>query len=386
MMRITGNIQPRGGDKWELTAELPRDPVTNKRNRRFKTVHCANKKEAEKALRDFLSEIEGGMYVATDRTTVSQWMKTWMEVYAIPNDSPTTVSRYWEMIHRYIDTTIGKMALQDLSALNIQAWVNSLKTSPVSGKPLSATTIRKTYNVLRPALDKAVLAGIIAKSPCVGITLPKGSKKAAVVFTPAQIKQLRAAAKGTDMELVIDLELCLGLRRGELLGLKWSDVDWAKSKLSVIRNRVLVGTTTVIKEPKTPTSVRTLDLPAPLLQKLQKYKAECTARQLRMGKRYTVTDFIFVHPDGQPVYPEYMTQKFTKILKKAGLPHCRFHDLRHLCASIMLMQGVNVKEAQEILGHKDVHTTLNIYSHAMQSSLTEASNQVGNFVFVTMAV
>lgn len=386
MLKITGNVQPRGGDRWELTAERPRDPVTRKRNRRSKTIHCANRKEAEKALRDFLSEIEGGMYVATDRTTVSQWMKTWMEVYAIPNDSPTTISRYWEMIHRYIDTTIGKMALQDLNAINIQAWVNSLKTSPVSGKPLSATTIRKTYNVLKPALEKAVLAGIIAKSPCVGITLPKGEKKAAVIYDQEQIKQLRAAAKGTDMELVIDMELCLGLRRGELLGLQWGDVDWENSKLSVIRTRVLVNTTTVIKEPKTPTSIRTLDLPEPLLQKLRQYKAECAARQLRMGKRYTTTDFIFVHPDGRPVYPEYMTQKFTKIQNKAGLPHCRFHDLRHLCASIMLMQGVNVKAAQEILGHKDVHTTLNIYSHVMPSSLKEASDKIGSFVYDAMAI
>ena len=219
-----------------------------------------------------------------------------------------------------------------------------------------------------------------------GITLPKGEKKAATVYNQEQIKQLRAAAKGTDMELVIDMELCLGLRRGELLGLQWGDVDWENSKLSVIRTRVLVNTTTVIKEPKTPTSIRTLDLPEPLLQKLRQYKAECAARQLRMGKRYTTTDFIFVHPDGRPVYPEYMTQKFTKIQNKAGLPHCRFHDLRHLCASIMLMQGVNVKAAQEILGHKDVHTTLNIYSHVMPSSLKEASDKIGSFVYDAMAI
>lgn len=386
MIKITGSIYPRGGNKWELTAELPRDPVTNKRNRRYKTVRCSSKKEAQKALRDFLGEIESGMYVATDRTTVSQWLKTWMDVYAIPNDSPTTVSRYWEMIHRYIDTTIGKMALQDLNAVNVQAWVNGLKKSPVSGKPMSATTIRKTYNVLKPALDKAVLNGIIAKTPCVGITLPKGEKKAAVVYDQDQIKQLRAAAKGTDMELVIDMELCLGMRRGELLGLQWRDIDWETKKISIVRTRVLVGTEPIIKQPKTETSKRILDLPDPLLQKLRQYKADCAAQRLRSGKRFTNNDYIFVHPNGEPIYPEYMTQKFTKIQEKAGLPHCRFHDLRHLCASIMLMQGINVKSAQEILGHKDVHTTLNIYSHVMPSSLKEASDKIGSFVYDTTAV
>lgn len=384
MLSITGSYQKRQGKNgvsWELVAELPRDPITHKRNRRYRTVTCTSEKEAKKALRDFLSEVEGGMYVATNRTTVSQWVQTWLTVYAAPNNSPTTTDRYRGLIRRYIDPTIGNMALQDLNTIQIQAWVNSLKISPSSGKPLSASTIKHAYNIVSEAMDKAVLAEIIVKSPCNGVSLPKGEKKEAVVYDQEQMKLLVATAKGTDMELVIDMELCLGLRRGELLGLEWDDIDWENKTIKIIRTRVIANNEVIVKPPKTPKSIRTLDLPDQLLEKLRLHKAQCAARHLRMGKRYTATEFIFVHPDGQPIYPEYLTQKLTKLQKKADLPHCRFHDLRHLCASIMLLQGVNVKVAQQILGHKDINTTLNIYSHVLPSSVKEASDKVGSFVY-----
>ena len=100
-----------------------------------------------------------------------------------------------------------------------------------------------------------------------------------------------------------------------------------------------------------------------------------------MGRNYTVTDYIIVHPDGKPVYPEYLSQLFTKLQDVAGLPKCRFHDLRHLCASIMLLQGVNVKVAQERLGHKDITTTMNIYSHVLPSSAKEAAEKIGQLVY-----
>ena len=183
------------------------------------------------------------------------------------------------------------------------------------------------------------------------------------------------------MELVIDMELCLGLRRGELLGLQWDDIDWENKQIHVIRNRVVVGGKSIIKEPKTESGIRTVNVPAPLLQKLRQQRAKCLANRLQMGKNYTVTDFIIVHPDGKPIYPEYLSQMFTKLQDAAGLPKCRFHDLRHLCASIMFLQGVDVKTAQQVLGHKDFTTTMNIYTHVFPSSVKEAADKVGALVF-----
>ena len=339
------------------------------------------KKEAERAMHEFITELEKGYYVANSNISITEWVQTCLEVYIIPNVSPTTLSRYQGMIKRYINPVIGHIPVQQLTTLAVQSWVNGLKISPSSGKEMSAATIKHAYHVLKGAMDKAVLAGIIYRSPCTGIMLPKGQKKQAVIYDEKQIRQLLDAAAGTEMELVIDMELCLGVRRGELLGLEWGDIDWEHNQVKIIRNRVVVDGKSVVKEPKTATSVRTLDVPLPLMQKLRKHKMQCLSNKLRLGKAYTVTDYIIVHPDGKPIYPEYLSQMLTKLQERAGLPKCRFHDLRHLCASIMLLQGVNVKVAQERLGHKDIATTMNIYSHVLPSSAKDAADKIGQLVY-----
>ena len=383
-MIVSGNVQKRArknGIAWEITIELPVDPVTGKRIRKYKTVKNATKKEAEQVMRKMIDEIEKGYYVENSKITITEWINTWMDVYIESNVSPTTKSRYRGMIDRYIIPVIGHVQVQNLNTLAVQKWVNSLKLSPSSGKELSAATIKHAYHVLKGAMDKAVLAGIIARTPCQGIMLPKGEKKPAVIYTEPQIKELIYWAKGTEMELIIDMELCMGLRRGELLGLYWSDIDWENNQIRIVRTRVVVDGVSVIKEPKTKNSKRTIDVPAQLMAKLKAYQKACMENRMRMGRNYIVSDFIIVHPNGQPIYPEYVSQMFTKLQTKAGLPKCRFHDLRHLCASIMLKQGVPAKVAQERLGHADIQTTLNIYSHVLPSSAKDAADKIAEMVF-----
>jgi len=381
-MITSGSIRERDKKKhlWQITIELPKDPVTGKRVRRYKTVQ-GTKKEAEHAMHEYIRELEKGYYVTNNKITVSEWIETWIEVYITPNVSPTTLSRYQGMIRRYIIPLLGSVQVQQLNTLAVQAWVNGLKVSPSSGKEMSAATIKHTYHILKGAMDKAVLVGIIPRSPCAGIMLPKGQKKKAVVYNQTEIRQLIDAAKDTEMELVIDLELCLGLRRGELLGLQWCDVDWKKNQIHVIRTRVVVNGKSVVKDPKTATSVRTIDAPEQLMRKLKQHRLRCMENQMAYGRNYTRSEFVIVHPDGRPIYPEYLSQMLTKLQKKANLPQCRFHDLRHLCASIMLLQGINVKVAQERLGHKDITTTLNIYSHVLPSSAKEAAEKIGELVY-----
>lgn len=384
-MITSGSIRKRDtaeGKTWQITIELPKDPITGKRIRKYKTVE-GTKKEAERAMHEYIRELEKGYYVTDSKITINEWIDTWLDVYITPNVSPTTLSRYQGMIKRYIKPIIGSMQVQNLNTLAVQAWVNGLKTSPSSGKPMAAATIKHAYHVLKGSMDKAVLAGIISRTPCAGIMLPKGQKKAAVIYNEAQIQQLIGAAKGTEMELVIDMELCLGLRRGELLGLWWQDIDWDKKQVHIVRNRVVVNGKSVVKEPKTANSVRIIDMPDQLVQKLRKHKLTCTGNRMRLGSAYIDSDYIIVHPDGRPIYPEYLSQMLTKLQKKANLPQCRFHDLRHLCATIMLLQGVNVKVAQERLGHKDISTTMNIYSHVLPSSARDAAEKIGSLVFAS---
>lgn len=189
-MNLSGNIvkkaKTRKGQSWQLTVEMPRDPITGERNRKYKTV-TGTKKEAEQELRRFINELEHGEYIADNNITVSAWMQKWLEVYAIPTVSPTTLVSYKGMNRRYIEPMIGHLQVQELNALAVQIWVNKLRESPISGKPLSAATIKHTYHVLRGAMDKAVQAGLIHRSPCTGIQLPKGEKKKPVIYDETQI-------------------------------------------------------------------------------------------------------------------------------------------------------------------------------------------------------
>ena len=387
-MIVSGSMRKRenaNGKSWQITVELPRDPITGKRNRVYRTVN-GTKKEAEHEMRKLITEIEKGVYIPDNNITISEWMKTWLDVYIIPNVSPTTLSGYEGMIRRYINPLIGHIPVQSLTTIAVQAWVNSLKVSPSSGKEMSAKTIKHCYHVLKGSMDKAVLAEIINRSPCTGVMLPKGKKKPAVVYCESDIRKLIQAAKGTEMELIIDLELCMGMRRGELLGLQWCDVDWEKNQIHICRNRVVVKGKSLLKDPKTAAGNRILDVPEILMKKLYRHRMQCMENQLQQGSSYTATDFIIVHPDGKPIYPEYVSQLLTKLQERAGLPKCRFHDLRHLCASIMLKQGVNVKVAQERLGHADISTTLNIYSHVLPSSAKEAAEKIGAMVYDGVAI
>ena len=388
-MNLSGNIvkkaKTRKGQSWQLTVEMPRDPITGERKRKYKTV-TGTKKEADQALRRFITELERGEYIEDNNITVSDWLQKWLEVYIVPTVSPTTLVGYKGMIRRYVDPLIGHLQVQEMNALAVQIWVNKLKVSPISGEPLTAGTIKHTYHVLRGAMDKAVQAGLIHRSPCAGIQLPKGEKKKPVIYDETQIQQLLDFARGTEMELIIDLELCMGMRRGELLGLQWQDIDWEKKQIHIIRSRVAVDGKSVVKQPKTESSTRIVDVPEILMKKLRAHKVKCMEQKIRVGRRLLEEDFIIVHPNGKPIYPEYVSQMFTKLQKRANLPKCRFHDLRHLCASIMVKQGVEVKVAQERLGHKDITTTMNIYAHVLPGSAREAAEKIGQLVYKDQAV
>ena len=177
------------------------------------------------------------------------------------------------------------------------------------------------------------------------------------------------------------MELCLGLRRGELLGLRWCDIDWENSQIHIVQDRVLARNKVIVRQPKTEAGFRTIDAPPQLMEKLKQHKADCEKRHKEYGNQYIVSDYVIVHPNGKPIPPGYLSRMFTDLQEKAGLPPCRFHDLRHLCASIMCMQDINMKVAQKRLGHSNISTTMNIYTHPMQSKEEEAAQTIGNFIY-----
>lgn len=386
---LSGHVRDRiinGKLSRQIVIELTPDPVTGKRRRIHKTVK-GTKKEAEKIKRKMIEELENHTYIADNNISVAEWANQWKELYLI-DLSPTTLQGYEYQIEHYIvNMPIGSIRLQELTTSDVQVWINTLSAeSPISGNPLSAKTVKNVYHNLSAAIDKAVQLEMVKKNVCKAVTLLRVKKYQADVYDEDEIQQLISAAKDTDMELPVLLAVSLGLRRGELLGLKWKHIDFDNAIISIEDNLVEVrkdisDNRTVTKSPKSLSGQRKIPISKSIIELLKKAKHDYMVNKLQMGKDFFDGDYVICQPNGKPYKPASMSRKFNKFLEKNNLKHIRLHDLRHTNATLMLTQGISPKVAQARLGHSDFSTTMNIYSHVLKSMETEAADKIDDVIF-----
>ncbi len=393
-MQVSGHIRKRerkGGDvSYQIIIELPSDSETGKRNRKYKTVK-GTKKQAEKVMREMMDDLENHTYIEDNNMTVAEFIIHWLTLY-LKDLSPTTLKGYEYQINNYIiNQEIGKIRLQDLTTSDVQRWINSLyDESPLSNKPLSAKTVKNVYHNLCAAIDKAVVLELVKKNVCKAVSLPKVQKYTAEVYDENEIQQLLNAIKGTDMELPLMIDINLGLRRGELLALKWKHIDFEKGLISIEDNMVEVDRRVsadriLTKAPKSISGQRVIPISSTLNDFLKKAHTDYLLRKLKMGKDFFDGDYLVCQENGKPYKPNSFTDKFNNFLKKKNLKHIRLHDLRHTNATLMLTQGISPKVAQMRLGHSDYSTTMNIYSHVLKSVETEAAEKIENAIFSSIA-
>ena len=387
---VTGHVRRRETQNkipsYQIVIEQPPDSITGKRRRIYKTIH-GTKKEAEKIMREMLDEIDNHTYIEDNNISVSQWMTEWKNLYIV-NLSPTTLQGYKYQIEHYIDNMpIGSILLQKLTTSDVQLWINTLlEKSPISNKPLSAKTIKNIYHNLSAAIDKAVQLEIVKKNVCKAVTLPKVSKYQAEVYDEDEIQQLISKVKDTDMELPVLLAVSLGLRRGELLGLKWKHIDFDNAVISIEDNMVEVrkdisNDRTITKSPKSLSGQRKIPISKSIIDLLKMAKHDYAVNRLKMGRDFYDGNYVICQPNGKPYKPSSMSRKFNQLLKKHDLKHIRLHDLRHTNATLMLTKGISPKVAQARLGHSDFSTTMNIYSHVLKSMETEAAEKIDDAIF-----
>lgn len=393
-MQVSGHIRKRekkGGDvSYQIIIELPIDSATGKRNRKYKTVK-GTKKQAEKVMREMMDDLENNSYIEDSRMTVAEFVKQWLELY-LKDLSPTTLQGYEYQTENYIiNQNIGKIRLQDLTTSDVQRWINSLyEKSPLTNKPMSAKTVKNIYHNLCAAIDKAVVLEIVKKNVCKAVSLSKVQKYTAEVYDEKEIQQLLSIIKGTDMELPLMIDINLGLRRGELLGLKWKHIDFEKGLISIEDNMVEVkkevsADRILTKLPKSLSGQRIIPISSALTEYLKKAHTNYLMQKLKMGKDFFDGDYVICQENGKPYKPNSFTSKFNDFLKKNNLKHIRLHDLRHTNATLMLTQGISPKVAQMRLGHSDYSTTMNIYSHVLKSVETEAAEKIENVIFNNIA-
>lgn len=371
----------REGYAWQVVVEAGIE-ANGKRRRIYRNVR-GSKAEAQKVMATMLTELTQGTWIQPSRLTLGEYLRDWMATYVEPNLSPTTVDSYRINVEKHIIPYIGRVLLQELKPMHLQKLYRTLMESGrTDGRGgLSARSVRYVHRNIHEALEHALRMQIVSRNVASLVTLPKVRPYKAKVYDEQQLIELMKAAQGTDMELPISLAVALGLRRGELLGLKWQDIDLEEKTLTVNNNLVQTRKGSLNKDPKSDSSNRTIDLPESLIPLLKKHKKIQAENRLKLGPAYNGGGFVCCKADGSPYCPGYYSKKFKKFLSEKGFQHIRLHDLRHSNATLMLKYGVQPKVASSRLGHSSISITLDLYSHVLSDMQKEVADKIDSGIF-----
>ncbi len=363
------------GVSWQLTVELPRDPTTGKR--RQKLLTAPTKREVEALATQMLASIQNGGFSEADakRLTVGQYLTRWLASLD-GTVRPSTQERYTDVMRRHVAPIVGRVQLSKLSSLDVQnLYANRLAAG------LSPTTVNLIHNVLHRALKQAVRWGLLLRNPTEMVDSPREKTPEFVVWNENQVSVFLAVTISDEWAALWRLALLTGMRRGEILGLKWEDVDLARGVLAVKRtlSRGAKGAYT-FGTPKTAHGRRSIALPPSVVESLKSHRRKQLEGRLVLGEAYQDKDLVFANTLGEPLHPNSLAHRFHQLTKQAGLPRIRIHDLRHTSATLMLANGVHPKIAQERLGHADVSMTLNRYSHVTMDMQRDAADQLDTMI------
>lgn len=356
---MTGHIRRRK-TKSGLTWQVILDKGVSASGKRIREYIAVNgtQKAAKEILNQKISEYNSGTYIEPSVLTVKSCIEQWLIAYAEPSLSPSTLRGYRVNFEKHTYPYIGHIPLQKLSPVDIQYVYSEL-----GKKGLSPRSIRYVHTTLREVLQYACKMRLISVNVTDFVTTPKQTKFKASVYNECEVAQMLRCAEGTDLEIPLLLDVETGLRRGELLALKWSDIDWEAGTADICRNLVCIKGEYLFQSPKTESGNRTLLLSKALLEKLKQHRIQQNEMKLRMGSGYHNNDLICCRSNGLPYQTGSFSHKFGNFLSKHNLKGIRFHDLRHTNATLMLKNGVPAKIASERLGHANIAITLDTYSH-----------------------
>ena len=362
---ITGSLQTKNNMYYAVLGLV--DETTGKRKQKWISTGLptkGNKRKAEIALRNFIAEYEQTKLSASSDILFVDWLWIWME----QKKSELRVNSY-EAYEIYIKLHIEpyfrplKLRLRTVTPQHIQNYYNSKHADTTSKKGLSANSIKRHHAVIHGSLGEAVRKNLIPYNPADRVTLPKIEPFVGKAYTKEQANNLLKLPMQEPLRVAVVLGLFYGLRRSEVCGLRWQDVDFDAGTLRVCNT--VVKTKTLIEHEKTKSraSKRTMLLVPETVAYFKELKAAQERHQVLCGKDYADSGHVCMWQDGRAVAPDYISRAFRVFLAKNGLPHIRFHELRHTAGSLLLEKGLSAKQIQEYLGHEKVSTTLDIYGH-----------------------
>ena len=359
-----------------VSMELGRDE-SGKRLKRYRTFHTLA--AARNGLRDFHAglererELERKLAPAQE-LDLSHWLEYWMDSIVRPNRAETTVYAYQKIIDNHIDPALGTVPLKRLTPKMVQEYYT--ETQRTSG--LSSNTMRRHHDLLSSALRSAVRQDVIPASPMERVEPPRVRTAESYFYNNQELKLLYQKIEGNILELAVKLAGSLGMRREEICGLKWENVDLHRHLVLIREARTAYGATIVQKETKNRSSVRTLYLPDEVYLLLEQEQARQQQERCVQSPAYNPTDHVILDAKGAPYSPNALSLAFTRFVRKNDLPRLTFHGLRHTFATIASCQGASLFDIGKALGHATPATTGRIYTHLVDRTHEELVQRVSD--------
>jgi integrase len=356
-------------------------PVGELARRQLRRRGFATEREAQRALTALLAELDAGTFVAPDPTTTlaSYVADVWLPALRVKQLRASTLESYRRNLEVHVLPRLGSRPLSSISTPELDRLYSQLLSVGGERGPLAPRTVRYIHTILLGVFGHAVRKGHLAVNPCTRADVPSPRacrSREMSTWTAAQLQCFLTSLAGDPFRAPLFLLATTGMRRGEALGLRWTDLRLDDGQLDIRRSLGTVANELVVGEPKTDKGRRTVSLDPPTVQVLREHRAEQLRQRLLLGPAFVDEGWVFCQPDGKPLHPTRFQRVFHRRTAAAGVPRIRLHDLRHTWATLALRAGVNPKIVQERIGHASVAITLDLYTHVDRAQHDAAARAV----------
>lgn len=372
-----GSVYRTKDGKWKGAISIGRDINGNIKR---KTFSGNTRNEVSKKMKAYMADLEHGKVILNENINLQDWFIFWLENYKLNNVKVGTIEMYHSLYKNYIkDKSIGLTKLNKLKTSTLQVYYNQLIKEGVT----TVKRLKYLNNIIGSSLNQAILEEYLLKNPCTNVSFPKLEKSEIEIFTYEEQKQFIKSLEetGDRFKTLYKFALGTGLRRGEILALQWSDIDFEKKEVSVTKSLKYAGknelsnidkATFIIQTPKSESSIRKVPIPSNLIKELKEYKILQAKEKLKNAVVYQDKGYVFAKEDGRPIEGQYLQRYYKKALQNAGIQYRKFHITRHTYASRLIEKNVNLKVVQTLLGHSSLKMTSEIYAHVLPKQKIDA--------------